>query len=117
MFNCVLYIPSCDLNWVFFFGGGENPYNFNCYNIIYIISPKEKQYLLVNQVQQCSLFASPVFLPKFCLGPGICCILIGQSKPSGVVGFKKEYCLLSLCMYIYLDCIAENEEGGWWLSL
>ena len=41
-----------------------------------------------------SLFAS-VFFQKFCLGPGICCILIGQLQPSGVVGFKKENCLLS----------------------
>ena len=53
-----------------------------------------------------SLFAS-VFLPKFCLGPGICCILIGQSQPSGVVGFKKN------SVYCHYACIPGLYSWEW----
>ena len=54
-----------------------------------------------------SLFASSVFLPKFCLGPGICCILLGQSQPSGVVGFKKNI------VYCHYACISELYSWEW----
>ena len=54
-----------------------------------------------------SRFASPVFLPKFCLGPGICCILLGQSQPSGVVGFKKNI------VYCHYACISGLYSWQW----
>ena len=53
------------------------------------------------------------FCQNFAWVTGICCILIGQSQSSGVVGFKKRI-LFTVIMHVlvYLSCITENEKMG-----